>query len=66
MSDADDIRKALVESAQGPKTVTTDAGSATAHSLAEQIAAEKHVAANTAARSTGILRFDKLVPPGPV
>lgn len=64
MSDAEEIREALVENAQGPRTVTTDAGSATSHSLADQIAAEKHVGGRDQARSTGLLRFDKLIPPG--
>jgi hypothetical protein len=64
MSDAEEIRDALVENAQGPRTVTTDAGSATAHSLMDQIAAEKHVGAQAQASSAGRLVFNKLVPPG--
>lgn len=66
MSDVDDINDALVEAAGKPKKVSTPAATVEAHSLDELVAAAKHAGAVQQARSSGLLRFDKLVPPGSV
>lgn len=66
MSDAEDLTDALVEAAGKPKKVSTPAATVEAHSLADLAQAVKQAGAQEQARSPGLLRFDKLVPPGAV
>lgn len=69
---ADEILDALTASAQKPQRVKTDAGEVEAHSLADQIAADKYTRAITTSRTTagrsawGCLRGAQYVPPGTV
>lgn len=67
MSDADDIKDAAVEAAQGPLSATTDGVSATAHDPEKLLNVADRIASRTAAVGTsrGIL-FTKLKPPGAV
>ncbi len=57
----------IQESATGPKRVKGDSGEVEQHSLADQIAADKHLGAKAAVsgRKLGI-RFGRLIPPGTV
>jgi len=67
MSDAEDIKAAIVTSATGPKVVTVSGmGSSEEHPLQDQIAAAKFAAnAGAAPAAAGFgLRFAKLNPPG--
>lgn len=62
---ADDLDETILNNAQGPAKVTGDAGSVEQHSLADQIAADRYLAAKDAAsKKHRGLRFNKLVPPG--
>ncbi len=62
---ADDLESTIRESAQGPAKVSGDAGSMEQHSLPDQIAADRYLAAKKAARSKGLgITLKKLVPPG--
>lgn len=64
---ADLISDALVEAAQGPKRVRSDAGEVESHSIPDLIAAEKHARSQIAARSTRRgFRLAKQIPPGAV
>jgi hypothetical protein len=57
--------QAIEQNAQGPKKAQGDAGSIEQHSLPDQIAADRYLAAKRAVRSRGKgLRISKLVPPG--
>lgn len=62
---ADELEQAIRANAQGPAKATGDAGSVEQHSLAEQIEADRYLAAKAAMRDRrrGV-RFSKLVPPG--
>jgi len=57
--------QAIEQNAQGPKKAQGDAGSVEQHSLTDQIAADRYLAAKRAvrARGRGII-ISKLVPPG--
>jgi len=61
MSDA--IEQAIESTATNPKRVRTDAGEVESQSIQDQIAADKYLAAKTAAstKSRG-LRFNQLTP----
>jgi hypothetical protein len=62
---ADTIAGAIEETAKGPARVTVDGTTVEAQKIADQIAAAKHAASNTAAgRNHFGLRFVKLEPPG--
>lgn len=68
MSD-DTITDAISANAAGPKSVRTDAGEVQQHDLAQQIEADKYLAAKRAANaSSGArgLRFNVLNPPGTI
>ena len=57
--------QALIQNAAGPKQVTGDTGSLVQHSLPDQIAADRYLAAKRAMRARGKgLRLTKIVPPG--
>lgn len=64
MPDIDDLVDATDANATGPKQVTVDGNTVAQHSLAEQIALEKHRSANTQASSAARLIFNKISPPG--
>jgi len=56
---------AIEENAQGPKKAQGDAGSIEQHSLTDQIAADRYLAAKRAVRARGRgIVISKLVPPG--
>jgi hypothetical protein len=57
--------QAIEQNAQGPKKAQGDAGSVEQHSLPDQIAADRYLAAKKAARARGKgIVISKLVPPG--
>ena len=56
---------AIEQNAQGPKKAQGDAGSIEQHSLPDQIAADRYLAAKRAVRARGRgIVISKLVPPG--
>ncbi len=62
---AEDLQDKIQENAAGPAKVSGDAGSVEQHSLADQIAADRYLAAKDAAKKKRRgLRFNKIVPPG--
>jgi DNA-binding transcriptional regulator YdaS (Cro superfamily) len=64
---SDNISTSIETSAQGPKSIRTDAGEVTQHDLAQQIEADKYLAAKRAANATAGargLRFNQIIPPG--
>ncbi len=66
MTDATDIRDAMVTSAQGPKRTAADGVSAEEHDIEDQIMAEQHVAGQSAAALPRRgMRFTNLIPAGP-
>lgn len=61
----DELEQAIAENAQGPKQAQVDGQVVTQHSILDQIAADRYLAAKKAARSKSKgLRISKLVPPG--
>jgi hypothetical protein len=61
---ADDLQDEIRDNAKGPAKASGDAGSIEQHKLADQIAADKHLAGKDAvAKPHRGLRFNKLVPP---
>lgn len=59
------IPDAIEQNALGPKRVEVDGEEVEQHSIADQIAADQHLAAASAAAQPHFgLRFTKLVPPG--
>ncbi len=66
----DDLQDTISENAQGPAEARGDSGSIRQHSLADQIAADKHLASKGAladsTKKTFGVRFVQLVPPGGV
>ncbi len=58
----DDIKS----NAKGPKRVTGDEGSYTAHSLTDQIAADQHLSGKEASRKKWPIRTVQVLPPGSV
>jgi hypothetical protein len=62
---AEDLQDTIQENAVGPAKVSGDAGSVEQHNLADQIAADRYLAAKDAAKKKRRgLRFNKIVPPG--
>ena len=62
---AENLDNTIRENAAGPKRASGDSGSVEQHSLADQIAADKHLASKQAAASNGLgIRKIKLSPPG--
>ena len=62
---ADEVENAIRENAKGPAKAAGDAVSVEQHKLADQIAADKYLAAKEAAKSKRRgLRFNRLIPPG--
>jgi hypothetical protein len=65
MPDPTPLESTIAENAAGPKKVQGDTGSMEQHSLADQIAADRYLAARQAVRAKGKgLRLTKLSPPG--
>lgn len=63
--DANDVTDAIAKNAAGPKSASNETGSATQHSLDEQIRAANYLKSNNAAKQPhGGLRFVQLIPPG--
>jgi len=59
------LKDAIRENALGPKKVQSDAGSVEQHSLQDQIAAERFLAAKEATRKPGLgIKLAKLSPDG--
>ena len=58
-----DLSKVIADNAAGPKRFTTDSTSAEAHSLSEQIEADKYLSAKRAAarKNAGIV-YSQVVP----
>jgi len=63
---SDSIRDSIEKNAAGPRRAQGDSGSVEQHSLADQIEADKYIAAkDSVARARRGIRFTKLLPPGP-
>lgn len=64
---AEDLKDAIEQNAAGPKQATVDGVTVQQHSLADQIAADKHLAAKRAMRNPAkaLVRV-QIVPPGTV
>lgn len=65
---ADDLKDAIKKNAEGPKQASADGVTAQQHSLPDQIAADKYLAAKDAAARNPAKGFTrvKIVPPGTV
>jgi len=64
---ADDLKDAIQQNAQGPKQAGADGVNVQQHSLADQIAADKYLAAKEArANPAKAFTRAKIVPPGTV
>jgi hypothetical protein len=61
---ADDLTDSIEENAAAPKRASGDTGSMESHSLPDQIAADRYIKANKAARRGLGIRHVKLIPPG--
>ena len=62
---AENLENAIRDNAAGPKRASGDAGSIEQHGLADQIAADRYLAAKKATQSRRLgVRLSKLVPPG--
>ncbi|MGL6194429.1 MAG: hypothetical protein ACRC2T_06355 [Thermoguttaceae bacterium] len=65
MPDEKTLEEAIRENAAGPKTVTSEVGSVTQHSIRDQIEADKYLKKQRAAKSRGLgIRFVKIQLPG--
>jgi hypothetical protein len=66
---SDEIASKIDTTAQGPASVTTDAGTVVAQSIPDMIEADKYLASRAAVGATNThrgLRFNTLKPPGSV
>lgn len=64
---SDDLKTDILENAQGPRKASGDSGSVEQHSLADQIAADKHIAGKNALASTNFgLTKARIIPPGTI
>lgn len=69
-----DLSDTIATNAASPKSVQTDAGSATAQPIPDQIEADRYLKGNAAAAAaaadgkvlTRVMRFGRCVPPGAV
>ncbi|HRT52137.1 MAG TPA: hypothetical protein P5279_16735 [Anaerohalosphaeraceae bacterium] len=62
-----DIEQAIKDNATGPKQASGDAGSVEQHSLADQIAADKHLESKKAMATKGLgIKLLKISPGGAV
>ena len=63
----DDLTDPVVESADGPQSISIDGNQTVEHSLQDQIAAAKFAAANRARTRKGFgVMFSKIIPHGAV
>ncbi len=63
----DTIENAIEQNAAGPKKASGDSGSIEQHSLADQIAADKHLAGKAAVAGKGLgIKLAKISPGGTV
>jgi hypothetical protein len=63
----DTIDNSIEQNAAGPRKASGDAGSVEQHSLADQIAADKHLASKKASRAKGLgIKLAKISPGGTV
>ncbi len=63
----DDLSSSIETNASGPRRASGDSGSVEQHSLPDQIAADRYLRSNAAARKRGWpFRPQKMVPPGTV
>ena len=63
----DDLDSTIRDNAQGPKRASGDSGSIEQHSLADQIAADKHLAGKAAVAGKGLgIKLAKISPGGTV
>lgn len=63
----DNLEQAIRDNASGPKSASGDAGSVEQHSLADQIAADKHLASKQAMATKGMgIKLLKISPGGTV
>lgn len=63
----DNLEQAIRDNASGPKSASGDAGSVEQHSLADQIAADKHLTSKQAMATKGLgIKLLKLSPGGTV
>jgi len=61
----EELDSSIKENAAGPRKASGDSGAVEQHSLADQIAADKHLASKQAAAGTGLgIRRAKISPPG--
>ncbi len=61
----DDLEETIRDNAQGPAKAAGDAGSVEQHSLPDQIAADRYLKSQQAAKSKSLgVRFTKIIPPG--
>lgn len=61
------LETAIQTNAEGPRSASVDGVQTSQHSLADQIAADKHLAGRNASNQPNrCLRFLKVVPPGTV
>ena len=61
----EDLEQNIAENAANPKRAKGDSGEIEQHSLQDQIAADRYLAAKNAAKRKGLpFRTTKLVPPG--
>lgn len=64
---ADEIDRSIRDNAAGPKKAAGDSGSIEQHSLADQIAADKHLESKKASRAKGLgIKLAKISPGGTV
>ncbi len=62
---AEALDNTIRDNAAGPKKATGDSGSVEQHALADQIAADKHLASKQATAGKGLgVKLVKLSPPG--
>jgi len=63
----DTLENSIRQNAEGPKRASADGVSAEQHSLADQIAADKHLESRKASRAAGLgIKLTKLSPGGTV
>lgn len=61
----DEVEQSIRENAMGPKSIKSDAGSVTQHSIEDQIKADKYLKNQRAAKSRGLgIKMTKLQFPG--
>ena len=62
----DEVEAAIEQAAQEPKSVTSDGTTVTAHSLKDQIEADRYIESKNAAKKKLGIRLTRAIPPGAV